>query len=63
MSKRSRGWKKVLTSVLAGAFVFAVGCTTANLQAQFANGLRTAMTGVFNLGSAQVANIIFDVDD
>lgn len=56
--------KAVSMAVLAGMYTFSVGgCTSQEVQIQLANGLRTGLTGVFNITSANIANEVFDVDD
>ena len=66
MTQRSYALKiKALSvAVLAGMYTFQVGvCTRQEVQVQLANGLRTGLTGVFNITSANIANEVFDVDD
>lgn len=56
--------KALSVAVLAGMYTFQVGgCTSQKVQVQLANGLRTGLTGVFNIASANLSDEVFDVDD
>ena len=56
--------KALGVAVLAGMYTFQVGgCTSQEVQVQLANGLRTGLTGVFNIASANLSDQVFDVDD
>lgn len=53
-----------LRLILCGAFAVQVaGCTVEDIQQQFANGLSTALTGLFRISAENVANEFFNVDD
>ena len=64
---KSSIYRKTLRTVIglmAGTSLLGVGnCTSNEVKVQFSNGLRTALTGVFNIGSADLSNQVFDVDD
>lgn len=54
----------ILVSLAAGWGLLQVGsCTTQDVQVQLANGLKTALNGLFNITSTAIANEVFDVDD
>ncbi|MFQ5489097.1 MAG: hypothetical protein ACE5GE_00130 [Phycisphaerae bacterium] len=56
--------KATAIAVLTGFYTFQAGsCTSQSVKTQLANGLRTGLTGVFNITSGDIANEIFDVDD
>ncbi|MHC5109115.1 MAG: hypothetical protein ACYTHJ_04460 [Planctomycetota bacterium] len=56
--------RKPLAVVLSGGLAFKfVGCTARDFQQQFANGLTTALTGLFTISARTFANAIFDIDD
>ncbi len=64
MLTRFKRLKAAAGLLLAGALLLQLGpCTSADLQAQMANGLRTALNGFFDVGTTALANDVFDVDD
>ena len=55
---------RIAAGLLVGCCLLQAGnCTTQKVKTQFANGLSTALNGVFNIGTTNLANEIFDVDD
>ncbi len=59
-----RKTKMAVIGLMAGASMFAVGsCTSDAVKTQFSKGLTTALNGVFNISSSNLANQVFDVDD
>ncbi len=64
MSKGFKRTKFLLGALLAGSVLFNVGnCTTDQVKVQLSKGLSSALTGIFNISSTDVADEVFDVDD
>lgn len=64
MRKRFKRTRFLLGALLAGSVLFGVGtCTTDEVKVQLSKGLASALTGIFNIASADVADEVFDVDD
>lgn len=64
MTKRMKKVKALLAVACAGSFLLQAGaCASQDLRIQFANGLKTAINGVFGVATATFANEVFDVND
>jgi hypothetical protein len=63
MSKRWLQIKLALAVLCSGPLLLGTQCTSDNVQTQLANGLNTTILNVLGLGTSELANEVFDVDD
>lgn len=62
MNRVYRFQKKAMMMLVGGAMLWQLGCTSQDVQNQFAAGTKTFLNGLFNVFATSVTNNLFGIN-